>query len=274
MNEILKPIDIKSARVGLIGVGNMGEALLVALIKAGADVTKINFAVRRPERSAEIVERYGVMPATVEEIAASSDVLMVIVKPYDLEGVMERVAPSLKPQVLVISFLAGKKIATLEVGLKYPAVVRIMPNTPTLLGAGMSIVSFSQSVRADQKAFVNSFLEAAGESVEVAEALQDAAAATSGSGPAYFFAFVEAMVAGAVDMGIAPETANALVLQTIVGAAKMLAETGKSAATLRENVTSPKGMTFEGLKVLSEGDLPGLVTRAMSAAAAKSRLMA
>jgi pyrroline-5-carboxylate reductase len=264
VNEINIPIDIKTARVGLIGVGNMGEALLVALIKAGADLAKINFAVRRPERSAELVERYGISPATVEEMAAASDVLMI----------MERVAPSLNPQALVISFLAGKKIATLEVGLANPAVVRIMPNTPTLLGAGMSIVSFSKSVRADQKAFVSSFLEAAGKSVEVDEDLQDAAAATSGSGPAYFFAFVEAMIAGAVNMGLDHETAIALVLQTIVGAAKMLDETGKSAATLRENVTSPKGMTFEGLKVFSEGDLPGLVTRAMNAAAAKSRLMA
>jgi pyrroline-5-carboxylate reductase len=274
VNEINIPIDIKTARVGLIGVGNMGEALLVALIKAGADLAKINFAVRRPERSAELVERYGISPATVEEMAAASDVLMIIVKPYDLQAIMERVAPSLNPQALVISFLAGKKIATLEVGLANPAVVRIMPNTPTLLGAGMSIVSFSKSVRADQKAFVSSFLEAAGKSVEVDEDLQDAAAATSGSGPAYFFAFVEAMIAGAVNMGLDHETAIALVLQTIVGAAKMLDETGKSAATLRENVTSPKGMTFEGLKVFSEGDLPGLVTRAMNAAAAKSRLMA
>jgi pyrroline-5-carboxylate reductase len=92
VNEINIPIDIKTARVGLIGVGNMGEALLVALIKAGADLAKINFAVRRPERSAELVERYGISPATVEEMAAASDVLMIIVKPYDLQAIMERVA--------------------------------------------------------------------------------------------------------------------------------------------------------------------------------------
>ena len=270
----MNQIDLKSAQVGLIGVGNMGEALLVALLKAGATASHINFAVRRAERSAEIVERYGITPASIEEMAATSDVLMIIVKPQDLETIMERVAPTLKVGALVISFLAGKKIATLESGLGQPAVARVMPNTPTLLGAGMAIVSFGSAVRPDQRNFVNDFLAAAGKSIEVEEPLQDAATATSGSGPAYFFAFVEAMVAGAMDMGIDEATATALVIQTIVGAAKMLDETGKSATTLRENVTSPKGVTYEGLKVLGEGDLQGLVVRAMNAAADRSRAMA
>ena len=267
-------IDIKSAQVGLIGVGNMGQALLVALLKAGANPSKVNFAVRRAERNLEIEERYGISAAPVEEMAAISDVLMIIVKPQDLEPIMERVAPHLKKGALIISFLAGKKIATIESGLGNPAVARVMPNTPTLLGAGMSIVSFGSQVRPDQRQYVSDFLAAAGKSIEVAEELQDAATATSGSGPAYFFAFVEAMVAGAVDMGIDPDTATALVVQTIVGAAKMLDETGKSATTLRENVTSPKGVTYEGLKVFGEGDLVGLVSRAMKAAANRSRDLA
>lgn len=270
----MNQIDIKSAQVGLIGVGNMGEALLVALLKAGADASHINFAVRRSERSSEIEARYGITAASIEEMAAACDVLMIIVKPQDLETIMERVAPTLKSGALVISFLAGKKIATLESGLGGPAVVRVMPNTPTLVGAGMAIVSFGSAVRSDQRNFVKDFLAASGKSIEVEEPLQDAATATSGSGPAYFFAFVEAMVAGAIEMGIDEATATALVTQTIVGAAKMLDETGKSATTLRENVTSPKGVTFEGLKVLGEGDLQGLVVRAMNAAADRSRAMA
>jgi len=267
-------IDIKSAKVGLIGVGNMGEALLVALIKAGADTSKISFAVRRPERSAELVERYGITPASIEEMAETSEVLMVIVKPQDVDGILTRVAPLLTPSALVISFLAGKKIATFEKALGDVAVARVMPNTPTLLGAGMSILSLNSKVRPDQKSYVNEFLRAAGKSVEVEESLQDAATATSGSGPAYFFAFVEAMVASAIEMGISEEIATTLVLQTILGAAKMLDESGKSATVLRENVTSPKGVTYEGLKVFSEGDLPGLVARAMKAAADRSRDMA
>jgi pyrroline-5-carboxylate reductase len=252
----------------------MGEALLVALLKAGADPARINFAVRRPERRSELAERYQITACTIEEMAATSDVLMIIVKPQDLETIMERIAPTLNPDALVISFLAGKKIATLEGGLGEAAVVRVMPNTPTLLGVGMSIVSYSSRVRPDQRAYVEAFLEAAGKSIEVEEPLQDAATATSGSGPAYFFAFVEAMVAGAIAMGIDEVTATTLVVQTIVGAAKMLDESGKSATVLRQNVTSPKGVTFEGLQVFSEGDLQGLVARAMQAAADRSRAMA
>ena len=270
----VKQIDIKSAQVGLIGVGNMGEALLVALLKAGAEPQKINFAVRRAERISELAARYQITPASIEEMAATSDVLMLIVKPQDLETIMERIAPTLNPDALVISFLAGKKIATIESGLGNPAVARVMPNTPTLLGVGMSILSYGSNVRADQKRFVETFLRAAGKSVEVAEPLQDAATATSGSGPAYFFAFVEAMVAGAVAMGIDEDVASTLVVQTIVGAAKMLEESGKSATVLRENVTSPKGVTYEGLQVIAQGDLPGLVARAMQAAADRSRAMA
>jgi pyrroline-5-carboxylate reductase len=149
-----------------------------------------------------------------------------------------------------------------------------MPNTPTLLGVGMSILSCNPHVREDQREFVTNFLRAAGKSVEVTEELQDAATATSGSGPAYFFAFVEAMVAGAVAMGISEEMATTLVVQTIVGAAKMLDESGKSATVLRENVTSPKGVTYEGLKIFGEGDLPGLVAKAMKAASDRSKDMA
>ena len=270
MNEI----NIKSARVGLIGVGNMGEALLVALLKAGAPSSAIKFAVRREARSAELAERYKITPASISELAQDSDVLMIIVKPQDLELIMDAVRPYLKQGALVISFLAGKKIATLAAGLNTTAIARVMPNTPTLVGAGMSIVSYGSGIRPDQRKYVAEFLQAAGKSIEVEEVLQDAAAATSGSGPAYFYAFVEAMVNGAVDMGIDPATATQLVVQTIIGAAKLLDESGKSATTLRENVTSPKGMTYEGLKVFSEGGLNDLVIRAMNAAATRSRGMA
>ena len=255
-------INIQTAQVGIIGVGNMGEALLTALLKAGAEPNRINFAVRRAERSAEISAKYGIAAATIEVMARQSDVLMIVVKPQDLETIMTRLKPTLNPEALIISFLAGKKISTLETGLGDPAVARVMPNTPTLLGAGMSIISYGGRVRDDQKRYVEQFLQVAGKSIEVDESLQDAAAATSGSGPAYFFAFVEAMVSGAVGMGLDQEIATQLVVQTIVGAAKMLDESGKSATTLRENVTSPKGMTYD------------IVARAMKAAADRSREMA
>jgi pyrroline-5-carboxylate reductase len=271
----MNQIKLATASVGFIGVGNMGEALLSALLKAGAPAAKISFSERGTERSAQIVERYGVTSSTIAELSSQSDVLLIIVKPQDLETVLDAVRPTLKTDSLVISFLAGKRISTIEAGLgSQTSVVRVMPNTPTLLGAGMCIVSFGSFINDIQREYVRDFMKACGKFVELPEELQDAAAATSGSGPAYFFAFVEAMIAGATDMGIDEATATQLTIQTIVGAAKMLDESGKSATTLRENVTSPKGMTYEGLKVFAEADLNSLVAKAMKAAADRSREMA
>jgi pyrroline-5-carboxylate reductase len=125
-----------------------------------------------------------------------------------------------------------------------------------------------------QKGFVLGFLAATGKVIEVEEALQDAVTATSGSGPAYFFAFVEAMIAGAKDLGLSHEDATTLTIQTIVGAAKLLDESGKSATTLRENVTSPNGTTAAALAILGSSDLNSRVAKAMKAARDRSQELA
>ena len=270
--NVMKQEVSKQLSVGFIGVGNMGEALLHALLQAGTPPAALSFAVRRSERSTEISARYGITPATLAEMAPNCDVLLIIVKPQDLDPVLAAIRPTLKAGSLVISFLAGKKIATIEAGLgsNHP-VVRIMPNTPTLVGAGMSIISYGQTVSDLDKEYVRRFMTACGTYVELEESLQDAAAATSGSGPAYFYAFTEAMIAGAIEMGIDEKIAADLVVATFVGAAKLLNETGKSPSTLRENVTSPKGMTYEGLKIFEQSDLTGLVASAMASAANRSR---
>ena len=253
----------------------MGEALLLGLLKAGASATQISFAVRRPERSAEIAHKYGIRPASLEEMACECDVLLIIVKPQDLTTITDAIAPLITSRTLVISFLAGKKTSTIaELLASGQPVIRVMPNTPTSLGVGMAGLSAGEFVTPHQIAYAIQFLEACGKVVQIEEELQDALAATSGSGPAYFFAFVEAMIEGAVKLGLSEETAQTLTVQTILGAARMLTESGKSAATLRENVTSPKGMTFEGLKVFSESDLNGLVASAMKAARDRSRELA
>ena len=268
-------LSIANSTVGFIGVGNMGEALLVGLLKAGAKPSQISFAVRRAERSAEIVSKYGIKPATLTEMASRCDVLLIIVKPQDLTTVTDLIAPVINPQSLVISFLAGKKTQTIAqlLGGNH-SVIRVMPNTPTMLGVGMSGLSAGEHVSDSQIAYAKEFLDACGKVVQVDEELQDALAATSGSGPAYFFAFVEAMIAGAEELGLSEDIATTLTIQTILGAARMLDETGKSASTLRENVTSPKGMTYEGLKVFNEGHLGDLVAQAMKAARDRSRELA
>lgn len=259
--------------IGVIGAGVMGEALIAALIKSGH--TNISFAEKREDRAAELVARYSIAHRDVAEVAKQSDVLLLVVKPQDMSSTLEFISASINPQALVISFAAGKTIASITAGLKSSnPVVRVMPNTPALVQEGASGVSFGEGVTDSQKTFVLDFLASTGKAIEVPESLQDAVTATSGSGPAYFFRFVEAMVEGAVALGLSPEDAHTLTVQTIVGAATLLRDSGDSPTTLREKVTSPNGTTAAALASFNEADISGVVRNAMAAAAKRSQELA
>jgi pyrroline-5-carboxylate reductase len=175
----------------------------------------------------------------------------------------------------VITFAAGKTISFISnsLGTGNP-VVRVMPNTPTLVGKGMAAASIGAGVTDAQRDFVLGFLAATGKVIEVSEELQDAVTATSGSGPAYFFAFVEAMVAGAQELGLSEKDATTLTVQTMLGAAQLLEQSGKSATTLRENVTSPNGTTAAALSSFSNDNLNSMVSKAMKAARDRSQELA
>lgn len=255
-------------RISVIGAGVMGEALIAALIKAGHSPDHIEIIEKRQERCDELIGKYSIK---VGNELSSSDVVLLVTKPQDIDSVLAEISGKVKEGALLVSFAAGKKIATISNGVngKNP-VVRVMPNTPTLVGKGAAGYSLGEGVTDHQKKFVIDFLEAAGIAVEVNEELQDAVTATSGSGPAYFFAFVEAMVQGAIDLGLSDEVATKLTVQTIIGAAELLETSGKSATTLRENVTSPNGTTFAALQAFAAGDLNSLVAKAMKAARDRS----
>jgi pyrroline-5-carboxylate reductase len=175
----------------------------------------------------------------------------------------------------VISLLAGKTIAGISEGLAgHTAIARVMPNTPTLIGKGMAGYSLSSGVTAAQKKFVDQLLDATGKSIEIPEELQNALTGTSGSGPAYFFRFVEAMVDGSVAMGLSREDATTLTIQTIVGAAALLDQSGETPTHLREKVTSLKGATAEALAVFDEAGITEIVAKAMAASARRSEELA
>ena len=175
----------------------------------------------------------------------------------------------------MITFAAGKTISFISNGLGTGnPVVRVMPNTPTLVGKGMAAASLGAGVSDAQRDFVLGFLAATGKVIEVSEDLQDAVTATSGSGPAYFFAFVEAMVAGAKELGLSEKDATTLTVQTMIGAAQLLEESGKSATTLRENVTSPNGTTAAALASFGNDNLNSMVAKAMKAARDRSQELA
>ena len=255
-------------RISIIGAGVMGEALIAALIKAGHTPEHIEIIEKRQERCDELVSKYSIK---VGKDLSNSDVLLLVTKPQDVDGVLADINGKVKSGSLVVSFAAGKKISTISKGLNgQNPVVRVMPNTPTLVGKGAAGFSLGSGVTEHQKKFVIDFLTAAGVAVEVDETLQDAVTATSGSGPAYFFAFVESMVKGAVELGLSEEVATQLTVQTIIGAAELLATSGKSATTLRENVTSPNGTTYAALQAFAASDLEKIVASAMKAARDRS----
>jgi pyrroline-5-carboxylate reductase len=263
-------------QVAVIGAGVMGEALISALITYGISPSAITISEKREERAVELIGRYKVLNAKLSENVANCDLILLVVKPQDLQSVLQEIKADIRKGCLIISFVAGKQINFIseQIGASANPIIRVMPNTPTLVNAGMSAISCSDAVSKEERDFVLGFLGAVGKVIEVDEALQDAVTATSGSGPAYFFRFVEAMVDGAVALGLSKEDATTLTIQTIVGAAKLLNDSGDSPTTLREKVTSPNGTTFAALNSFDGSDISGIVAKAMKAARDRSQELA
>jgi pyrroline-5-carboxylate reductase len=262
-------------KVAVIGAGVMGEALIAALIRSGVAGPSIAIVEKREDRCNELIARYAITESDLGQAVASSDFILLVVKPQDMHALLSEVAPQINKSALVMSFAAGKSISFIAQALgPTQPIVRIMPNTPTSVGLGAAGYSFGQGVTDDQKVFVTSLLSAAGVAVEVDESLQDAITATSGSGPAYFFAFVEAMIEGSVALGLSREDATELTIQTIVGSAELLQKSGDSPTTLREKVTSPNGTTAAALASFAGDHLGDVVARAMKAAHNRSQELA
>ena len=265
----------QQSKVAVIGAGVMGEALIAALILSGVNPDHITISEKREERAQELISKYSIKIASLTANVSDADALLLVVKPQDMAAVLEEIKGSINPKAVVITFAAGKTNSFISNGLGTGnPVVRVMPNTPTLVGKGMAAASMGAGVTDAQRDFVLGFLAATGKVIEVSEELQDAVTATSGSGPAYFFAFVEAMVAGARELGLSEKDATTLTVQTIVGAAQLLEESGKSATTLRENVTSPNGTTAAALASFGNENLNSIVAKAMKAARDRSQELA
>jgi len=259
--------QVSDIKVGIIGAGTMGEAFIAALIRSGIAPSSISVVVRRPERGEELVKRYSIAIEPLAQSLSTSDVVILGIKPQGLAELLPQVTPHIK----VISLLAGKTISAIAAGLSgHKAIARVMPNTPTLIGKGMAGYSLSAGVSDSQKTFIEKLLAATGKAIEIPEELQNALTGTSGSGPAYFFRFVEAMIDGAVEMGLSREDATTLTIQTIVGAAALLDGSEDSPGRLREKVTSLKGATAEALAVFDEAGISEIVAKAMAASARRA----
>lgn len=256
--------------LAIIGAGAMGEAIIAGLIKAGFDASDIGIIEKRTERADELVARYGVVK--LADLAGVKSCFLVV-KPNDLTTTLATYGSALPPDALVISIIAGKPTALIE-SLIPNRVVRVMPNTPALVGSGMAAISAGARATESDLSAVAELLSGTGKVIQVAESLQDSVTAVSGSGPAYFFLVVEAMVAAGIELGLTQEVATELTVQTLVGAGRMLAESGADAQTLRQNVTSPNGTTAAAIKVLQESGIEEIFARALTAARDRSRELA
>jgi pyrroline-5-carboxylate reductase len=262
-------------QVGLIGVGVMGEALISGLVSSRFPKAQIVFTEKRADRAREISSKYGAREVSLAELARGSDVILLVVKPQDLELLLTSIGADLNKSATLVSFAAGKTTDFVSkiVGPNI-SIIRVMPNTPTLIGLGMAAISLGKGVNVEQAKFVSEFLATCGKVISIEEKLQDAVTALSGSGPAYFFAFVEEMIKSGISLGLSSEQATTLAIQTMVGSAAMLEQSGKTATTLRENVTSPNGTTAAALQVFSEANLGEIVAKAMTAARDRSQELA
>ena len=258
--------------VAVLGAGVMGETLVSGLLRAGRRPEELLLAERRPERATELQERYGVQVVGNVDAARKADTLVLVVKPQDMGDVLDEVAPHLTGGTMVVSLAAGITTGFIESRLPSGTpVVRVMPNTPALVDEGMAAISRGSSCDEPHLSEVEELLSATGKVVRVPEKQQDAVTAISGSGPAYLFFVVEAMIEAGVHLGLPRSTASELVVQTVVGSAKLLRETGEHPTVLRERVTSPGGTTAAAVRELEDHKVRAAFLSAMEAARNRSR---
>jgi pyrroline-5-carboxylate reductase len=261
--------------LAILGAGVMGETVVSGLIRAGWDAGRIVATDRRPERQVDLTNRYGITMLENDEAAAQADTVILVVKPQDMADLLAEIAGALRPGTLVVSLAAGVDIASIEarLGADIP-VVRVMPNTPALVDEGMAAISSGTHTTQEHLDHVTEILSATGRVVTVPERYQDAVTAISGSGPAYLFFVVEAMIEAGVHLGLPRDVSTELVVQTMLGSAKMLRETGEHPTVLRERVTSPGGTTAAAVKVLEDHKVRAAFLGAMEAARDRSRALA
>lgn len=259
-------------KVAILGAGVMGETLLAGMLRSGRDAADLVITERRADRAAELAARYGVEVATNAEAAAQADTAVLVVKPQDINALLAEIRDALPADALVVCIAAGITTAQVEAVLAPGTpVVRVMPNTPALVDEGMAALSPGAACTPAHLARARSLLEATSRVVEVAEYHQDAVTALSGSGPAYLFYVVEAMVEGGVLVGLPRDVARELVIQTVYGAATMLKETGTHPTVLREQVSSPAGTTIHAVRELDAHGVRAAFLTAIEAARDRSR---
>ncbi|MGY4711973.1 pyrroline-5-carboxylate reductase [Mycolicibacterium sp. CBM1] len=277
-------------RIAIIGGGSMGEAILAGLLRAGRQVKDLVVSERMPERGRYLAEKYSVRLATIPEAVETADFVVVAVKPADAESVVGEIADAAAQaesdtvEQVFITVVAGVTIGFYESRLPAGSpVIRVMPNAPALVGAGVSALAAGRFATPEQLADASGLFRCVGDVLTVPESQLDTVTALSGSGPAYFFLFVEALVDAAVANGLSRAVATDLAVQTMAGSAAMLLERldseraagvdsglDTSPGRLRAMVTSPGGTTAAGLRELERGGVRAAIAAAVDAAKTRS----
>jgi pyrroline-5-carboxylate reductase len=261
-------------KIAFIGGGVMGEAMISGLIRqSSAEPEAITVSDVDQDRLRALAERYGIRGIAENRQAIQwKDIVVLSVKPQILPEVTDGLRGKIQPGQLVLSIIAGARIHTLSQQLGHDCIVRVMPNTPAQIGEGISVWTATRAVNSEQKGMTRTILTALGKEIYVTEEKYiDMATAVSGSGPAYIFLMIEALVDAAVHIGMPRKMASELVLQTVLGSARIAEVGGKHPAELRNMVTSPGGTTAAGLLRLEEGGLRAIIAQAIVAAYEKAR---
>ncbi len=261
-------------KIALIGAGNMAEALVAGMLKAGvAKAGQLYATDILPERRTHLQGRYQIKTGSDNgEAAAWGDVLILAVEPQIIDKVIQLTAQSIKKDALIVSVAAGYQIGSLAAQLPPGTrIIRAMPNTPTSVGAGVTALAPGPGVTPKDLETARTIFESVGTVATIEERLLDAVTGLSGSGPAYAYLIIEALADGGVKAGLPRQTAQLLAAQTLLGAARMVIEGGEHPTVLKDRVASPGGTTIAGLRRLEEGRLRATLINAVEAASKRSK---
>jgi len=264
-------------KIAFIGAGSMSEALISGIVSSKMISSENIFVTNNSnkERLEHLHNQYGInFTYELDKLVQDADIVILAMKPKDVKQGVEGIQAYLSEKTLLISVLAGVSIKSLELlaGKKMP-IARAMPNTSAAVGKSATGISVNETVSKEQKQFIIDIFQTVGLTAVVEESKLDAITGLSGSGPAYFYYIVEAMEKGALEIGLDPDIANKLIVQTLKGAAEMIASSNKSSLELRQNVTSPNGTTEAGIKVLESFDVQNAFINCMKEATARSKTM-
>ena len=261
-----------SGRVTFIGAGRMATALASGLAREFMPADRIlAFDPSEPARDAFSAATGCATTIELQDVTVGADVIVLAVKPQVMPSVLQDMCGRISAGQLVVSVAAGVTIAALSAGLKTERVIRVMPNTPCLIGHGAAAVAAGPAATAEDSALVQNMLQTVGVAIAVPESQIDAVTGLSGSGPAYIYQIIEALSDGGVRVGLPRETATTLAAQTVLGAAAMVMETGEHPAALKDAVTSPGGTTIAGLHELERAGLRAALMNAVQAATIRAK---